>query len=214
MADTATNAMKARVGGLQLKLNDAIESHLAKSLSAGNGSVAGVGPLVLATTIASRTVNALVEGEMLDPLIAPELLLVYESSLGQDRTIGQCILQFLFSDEGKLAMAMQWLNSQAQLHVWEMAHRISPPRSFYRAHPDLAEACKLCGAVVLDAATPATLTTGSINPLTGDFLGSWIKSVLKHDPCETRPRFLFHVVVPPRHWPTIVRAHFNLDHGI
>src|SRR5260370_37589076 len=174
--------MKARVGGVYLKLNEALESRSAPSPNGVDLSVAGVGPLVLATTIASRTVTALVEGEMLDPLIAPELLLVYESSLGQDRAAGQCVLQFLFSAEGKLAMAMQWLNSQAQLHVWEMAHRISPPRSFYRTHPDLAEACKLCGAVVLDAATPATLTTGSINPFTGDFLGSWIKSDLKRDP--------------------------------
>jgi hypothetical protein len=214
MADTATNAMKARVGGLYLKLNEAIKSRSAPSPDAVDTSVAGVGPLVLATTIASRTVNALVEGEMLDPRIAPELLRVYESSLGQDRTIGQCILQFLFSDEGKLAMAMRWLNTQAQLHVWEMAHRISPPRAFYRAHPELAEACKVCGAVVLDAATPATLTTGSINPLIGDFLGRWVQSVLRNDPSESRPRFHFHVVVPPRYWSTIVRTHFNLDHGI
>ena len=206
--------MKTRVGGLHLKLNRPANAQLALPLPAREMPVAGVGPLVLATTIASCTVNALVEGEILDPLIAPELLRVYESNLGQDRTTGQCILQFLFSDEGRLSTAVRWLNSQAQLHVWEMAHRISPPRSFYKAHPDLVDGCKACGAVVLDAATPATLTTGSINPLTGDFLSRWIRSVLESDPSETRPRFLFHVVVPPRHWPGIVRAHFKIDHGI
>jgi hypothetical protein len=206
--------MKTRVGALHLKLNGPAESPLARSLPAGDISVAGVGPLVLATTIASRTVTALVEGEMLDPEIAPELLRIYGNNLGPDRATGQCILHFLFSDEGKLAMAVQWLNSQAQLHVWEMAHRISPPRSFYRAHPDVVEACKVCGAVVLDAATPSTLTTGSINPLSGDFLGRWIRSILEHAPSETRPRFLFHVVVPPRYWPAMVRAHFKIDNGI
>jgi hypothetical protein len=206
--------MKTRVGALHLKLNRPANAHLARALPAAEMPVEGLGPLVLATTIASTTVNALVEGEMLDPVIAPELLRVYESNLGQDRTTGQCILQFLFSDEGRLNMAMHWLNNHAQLHVWEMAHRISPPRSFYKAHPDLVEGCKACGAVVLDAATPATLTTGSINPLTGDFLSRWIRSVLESDPSETRPRFLFHVVVPPRHWSGIVRAHFKIDYGI
>src|ERR1700751_5782315 len=97
--------MKTRVGALHLKLNRPANAHVARPLPAPEMSVAGVGPLVLATTIASTTVNALVEGEMLDPVIAPELLRVYESNLGQDRTTGQCILQFLFSDEGKLNMA-------------------------------------------------------------------------------------------------------------
>lgn len=206
--------MKTRIGGLQLKLNESVASHLGRSPGAGNTSVAGAGPLVLATTIASRTMDALVAGEMLDPLIALELLRVYETKLGQDCAIGRCILQFLFSDEGELTAAARWLNRRAQLHVWEMAHRISPPRSFYRAHPELAEACQLCGVVVLDATTSATLTTGSVNPLAGEFLGCWIQSVLERDPSETRPRFHFHVVVPPRHWPTIAHAHFETDHGI
>jgi hypothetical protein len=206
--------MKPTVGALRLKLNESVESHLARSLRVGDTSAGGVGPLVLATAIASRTVNALVEGEMLDPVVAPELLRMYGSNLGQDRATGECILQFLFPDEGKLSMAVGWLNSQAQLHVWEMAHRISPPKSFYRAHPELVEACKVCGAVVLDAATPSTLTTGGINPLAGDFLRRWVQSVLEHDPSEARPRFLFHVVIPPSHWPAIVRAHFRIDHGV
>jgi hypothetical protein len=134
--------MKNKVEALHLKLNGSVESHLARSLRVGDTSVGGVGPLVLATAIASRTVNALVEGEMLDPVVAPELLRMYGSNLGQDRATGECILQFLFPDEGKLSMAVGWLNSQAQLHVWEMAHRISPPKSFYRAHPDLVEPVK------------------------------------------------------------------------
>jgi hypothetical protein len=203
-----------KVGTLHLKLNGSVESHVARSLRVGETTVGGVGPLVLATAIASRTVDALVESEMLDPVVAPELLRLYGSNLGDDRATGQSILHFLFPDEGKLSTAVRCLNSQAQLHVWEMAHRISPPKTFYRAHPEVIEAGKLCGVVVLDAATPATLTTGSVNPLDGDFLRRWVQSVLEHDPAETRPRFLFHVVVPPHHWAAIVRAHFRMDHGI
>jgi hypothetical protein len=206
--------MNTKVGALHLKLNGSVESHVARSLRVGETTVGGVGPLVLATAIASRTVDTLVESEMLDPVVAPELLRLYGSNLGDDRATGQSILHFLFPDEGKLSTAVRCLNSQAQLHVWEMAHRISPPKSFYRAHPELIEAGKLCGVVVLDAATPATLTTGSVNPLDGDFLRRWVQSVLEHDQAEARPRFLFHVVVPPHHWPAIVRAHFRMDHGI
>jgi hypothetical protein len=206
--------MKPTVGALRLRLNESVESHLAKSLRVGDTSVGGVGPLVLATAIASRTVDVLVEGELLDPAAASELLQNYGNNLGQDRATGECILQFLFPDEAKLSMAVRLLNRQAQLHVWEMAHRIGPPKSFYQAHPEFVEACKICGVVVLDAATPSTLTTGSINPLAGDFLRRWVRSVLEHDPSETRGRFLFHVVVPPHHWPAIVRAHFRINDGI
>jgi hypothetical protein len=206
--------MNTKVGALHLKLNGSVESHVARSLRVGETTLGGVGPLVLATAIASRTVDALVESEMLDPVVAPELLRVYGSNLGDDRATGQSILHFLFRDEGKLSTAVRCLNNQAQLHVWEMAHRISPPKSFYQAHPELIEAGKLCGVAVLDAATPATLTTGSINPLDGDFLRRWVQSVLEHDPAETRPRFLFHVVIPPHHWPAVVRAHFRMDHGV
>jgi hypothetical protein len=62
----------------------------------------------------------------------------------------------LFPDEGRLAMVLRWLNSQANLRVWEIAHRIPPPEFFYKAHPEILEACKLCGAVIFDAATPST----------------------------------------------------------
>ena len=109
-------------------------------------------------------------------------------------------------------MVLHWLNSQANLHVWEIAHRIPPPETFYKAHPEILEACKLCGAVILDASTPSTITTGSINPLAGDFLARWIQTELEYDPTETRPRFFFHVAIPPRLWPGIMRTHFRYDH--
>ena len=93
---------------------------------------------------------------MLDPASASDQLRNYESNLGKELNIGQCILRFLFPDEGRLAMVLRWLNSQASLHVWEIAHRIPPPEFFYKAHLEILEACKLCGAVIFDAATPST----------------------------------------------------------
>jgi hypothetical protein len=206
--------MKPTVGSLRLKLNESADSQFAKASRRHDLSMGKIGPRVLASTIASHTVNALVEGEMLDPATASDRLKEYAENLGNDRSTGECILRFLIPDEGRLSMAVRWLNSQTQLHVWDMAHRINPPKAFYKAHPELVEAFRLCGAVVLDAATPSTLTTGSINPLAGDFLSHWIQSLLEEDPSETRPRFLFHVVVPPRHWQSIIRAHFRIDHGI
>jgi len=51
------------------------------------------------------------------------------------------------------------------------------------------------------------LTTGSINPLAGNFLAHWIQSALEAE--ETRPRFFFHVLVPARHWNPMIRIHFG-----
>jgi hypothetical protein len=208
------NAMKTKVGALRLKLNEPVDAQLANALRAGASSVGKVGARVLATAIASQTVNALVQGEMLDPESATEKLQVYKDNLERELPSGHSILHFLLPDEGKLAMAAWWLNSQAQLHVWEMAHRIAPPKSFYREHPEILDACKLCGAVVLDAGTPSTLTTGSVNPVVGNFLAHWIQSALEVDSSETRPRFFFHVLVPARHWDSMIRTHFRTDYGI
>jgi len=207
------NGMKTKVGALRLKLNEPADSQIA-NVRAGAWSVGKVEPQVLATAIASHTVNVLVQGEMLDPESATEKLRVYKNNLCQELPSGQCILRFLLPDEGQLAMAACRLNSHAQLHVWEMAHRIAPPKSFYKGHPEILEACKLCGAVVLDAETPSTLTTASINPLTGNFLAHWIQSALEVDSSETRPRFFFHVLVPARHWDSMIRTHFRTDYGI
>jgi hypothetical protein len=204
--------MKTKVGALRLKLNEPVDSQLATAVEAEAWSVGKVGAQVLATAIASHTANALVQTEMVDPESATEKLPVYKNNLGQEAPSGRCILQFLLSDEEEWATAACRLNSHARLHVWEMAHRIAPPKSFYKAHPEILEACKLCGAVVLDAGTPSTLTTGSINPLAGDFLAHWIQSALEAE--ETRPRFFFHVLVPARHWDSMIRIHFGTDNGI
>jgi hypothetical protein len=202
------------VGTLRLKLNESAESQLAKSLRVSDATIGRVGPRMLAGLIASHTVNALVEGGQLDGGAASEVLRTYGSQLNQDQSAPSCILRFSMPEDEKLTVAVNWLNGHAHLPRWEIAHRIAPPKNLYRAHPEILEACKLCGAVVLDAATPSTITTGSINPLAGDFLANWIQSALDADPTETRPRFFFHVLVPPRHWDAIARTHFRTDHGI
>jgi hypothetical protein len=204
--------MKLNVGGIRLKLSTAADSRPAVELPPVEQQTGQVGARVLSKMIAAYTVKVLLEGEMLDPVAASDELLKYEIGLEQGTHVGQGILRSLFHDEGRLAMVLVWLNSQANLHVWEIAHRIPPPEVFYKAHPEILEACKLCGAVILDASTPSTITTGSINPLTGDFLARWIQTELEYDPTETRPRFFFHVAIPLLLWPGIMRTHFRLDH--
>jgi hypothetical protein len=206
--------MKLNVGGIRLKLSTAVDSRPVTPLPQPEQEAGLIGARVLAKSIASYTVKVLLEGEMLDPVSASDDLLKYGTELEKGLHLGQCIARFLFPDEGRLAMVLVWLNSQANLHVWEIAHRIAPPEAFYKAHPEILEACKLCGAVVLDASTPSTITTGSINPLAGDFLARWIQTELDYDPSETRPRFFFHVAIPPRLWPGIMRTHFRFDHGV
>jgi hypothetical protein len=206
--------MKLNVGGIRLKLGAAVDSHAVAEPPREQLETGHVAARVLAKTIAAHTIKVLLEGEMLDPASASNELLKYGIGLEKGLNIGQGILRFLFPDEGRLAMVLHWLNSQANLHVWEIAHRIPPPDAFYKAHPEILEACKLCGAVILDAATPSTITTGSINPLTGDFLAHWIQAELQYDAAETRPRFFFHVAIPPRLWPSIIRTHFRLDHVV
>jgi hypothetical protein len=206
--------MKLNVGGISLKLGATVDSQPASTVSRGEPEAGHAGAPALARTIAERTVKVLIEGEMLDPASASDALLKYGSNLDNGVNIGQCILRFLFPDDGRLAMVLGWLNSQANLHVWEIAHRISPPELFYKTHPEIYEACKLCGAVILDAVTPSTMTTGSINPLTGDFLARWIQTQLEYDPTETHPRFFFHVAIPPRHWSGIMRSHFGSEYAV
>jgi hypothetical protein len=206
--------MNPNVGGIRLKLSTAAKSRPVTPLPQAEQEAGHSGARALAKTIAAHTVKLLVDGEMLDPVSAADELVRYGASLEKGLLVGEGILRFLFPDEGRLAMVLVWLNSHTNLHVWEIAHRIPPPESFYKAHPEILEACKLCGAVILDASSPSTITTGSINPLTGEFLARWIQAELEYDPSETRPRFFFHVLIPPRLWPGITRSHFRFDHAV
>jgi hypothetical protein len=206
--------MKLNAGGIRLKLGTALDSQPQARVTGNEEEASQTQAPALAKAIAAHTVKVLLEGEMLDPVSAPEELLRYEAGLEDGLHIGRCILHFLFPDEGRLAMVLGWLNSQANLHVWEIAHRIPPPELFYKNHPAILEACKLCAAVILDASTPSTITTGSINPLTGEFLARWMQTQLEYDPAESHPRFFFHVAIPPRLWSGIMHSHFRLDHAI
>jgi hypothetical protein len=202
------------IAGIRLKLGSALDAQPTAHLPPYEIESGHLGARVLATTVAAYTVKVLLEGEMLDPASASEQLRNYGSRLEKELSLGQDILHFLFPDEGRLIMIIRWLNSRANLHVWQMANRIPPPEAFYKAHPRIFEACKFSRAVILDASTPATITTGSINPLTGAFLTCWIQTELESDSAETRPRFFFHVVIPPQLWPGIMHSHFRYENGV
>jgi hypothetical protein len=206
--------LKPTISGTRLKLGSALEAHPAAHLPPYEIESAHLEARVLATTVAAYTVKVLLEGEMLDPASASEQLRNYCSRLEKELTLGQGVLHYLFPDEGRLTLIVRWLNSRANLHVWQMANRIPPPEAFYKAHPQILEACKFSRAVILDASTQATITTGSINPLTGAFLASWIQTELETDPAETRPRFFFHVVIPPRLWTSVMHSHFRYENGL
>jgi hypothetical protein len=197
-----------------LRLRGGTDSGFASGVRSAEPAAGEIGPQELALAIASYTFEALVEANVLDPVADIEPYQVYCRDLGHEPSAGHGILHFLFPEDDRLEQVARQLNLEAHRHVWEIAHRITPPEGFYKAHPEIVEACKLCGAVILDAATQSTITTGSINPLAGDFLAHWIQAALARDPSETRPRFFFHVVVPPRHWPAIVRSHFRNEHAL
>src|ERR1700722_15442599 len=132
--------MKLNVGGIRLKLGTVVDSQPPVS-STQNGQEGGhVAARILAETIAGHTVKALLEGEMVDPVSASDELLNYGIGLGTGLHIGQCILRFLFPDDGRLTMVLGWLNTQANLHVWEMAHRIPAPELFFKVPPGIFEA--------------------------------------------------------------------------
>src|ERR1700760_3951846 len=113
--------MKLNTGGISLKLGATVDLQPATTIPRGEPEAGHAGAPALARTIAERTVEVLLEGEMLDPVSASDALLKYGSNLDNGLNIGQCILRFLFPDDGRLAMVLGWLNSQANLHVWEIA---------------------------------------------------------------------------------------------
>ena len=161
----------------------------------------------LAASIAAHTIKVLIEGKMLET----EQLENCQKSLSDGQHGGQCVLRLLFPEEEKLEQTLRWFDRRENRHIWGIAHRIPPPETFYKAHPRILAACKLCEAVILDASNPSTMTTGSVNPLSGDFLARWIQDELRSDLTELRPRFFSHVVIPLRLWPGIMRSHFRYN---
>jgi len=172
-----------------------------------DGSFASSDPKSLALRIASDTINQLIELRLL-AADASRHLAAYRTYLGQS-TESLSILHFVFPAESELAGVQKRLAATASAPVWEIAERIVPPAQFYKAYPAIADACRQSGSVILDAKTPATFTTASVNPVAGKSLATWIRSGLFQDTDDQPSPFCFHVTIPPQQWPSIVRTHFG-----
>jgi hypothetical protein len=185
-----------------------------RDLSVVDGSALSADAAGLAWEIARSTVAQLVAAGLMDQDEAMENLKSYRERISRPIASPECALTWLLPDEENLAVASRILNESAVLQTWDFAHRIPPPEVFYRANPEIAEGCKRCGVVVLDASTPATITTGSINPAAAEFFLAWLEAKLARETVESRRRFSSHVVIPARHWNSILRAHFPSSYGI
>jgi hypothetical protein len=173
-----------------------------------NGPFSSSDPRALAWRIASETVNQLIQFQVLAREATPKHLSAYRTYLTESPE-SLSILHFVFPLQTELLAAQRRLATFASISVWEIAERIVPAAQFYRAHPEIRDACRQCGAVILDATTPATFTTGSVNPLAGKNLATWIRSALSLDKADQRSPFCFHVAIPPQQWPSIARTHFG-----
>jgi hypothetical protein len=173
-----------------------------------DGAFACSNPQSLAWRIASDTVNQLIELGLLAADVASRHLAAYRAHLAQSNE-SLSILHFVFPAESELAGAQKRLAAAASAHVWEIAERILPPASFYKAYPAIADACRQTGSVILDAKTPATITTASVNPVAGKSLATWIRSRLSLGTDDQRSPFFFHVTIPPQQWASIARTHFG-----
>ncbi|HTD14007.1 MAG TPA: hypothetical protein VK673_02455 [Chthoniobacterales bacterium] len=192
------NALRLRLSG---------RGHLGLNGTVGQTDAAG-----LAWEIAQNTASQLIGAGLLDRGEAMKQMDAYGNRITRETAAGECVLSHLFPEEALLDQAVQALNQAALLQVWEFAHRIAPPDAFYRANPEIGEACRRCGVVILDASTPATVTSGSINPVAGDLFTAWLQAKLSGDG-DNRRRFSFHVVIPPRLWTSILRTHFPKTYG-
>ncbi|MBV8223604.1 MAG: hypothetical protein JO232_00270 [Verrucomicrobia bacterium] len=197
------------VNSLRLKIGDPEKGDTSRA----NGSVAPADARSLAWEIAQPTVTQLLAEGLLDRDEALKLLKSYREQIGRPSAAAECLLTYLFSDEVSICRAAQALNKSAHLQTWEFAHRIAPPEAFYRSNAEVCEACRCCGVVVLDVSTPATITTGSLNPVAAEFFLSWLEAKLGGQAGEAKRRFLFHVAIPPRHWTSILRTHFPKNYG-
>ena len=193
------NALRLRLSG---------RGHLGSNGTVGQTDAAG-----LAWEIAQNTASQLIAAGLLDRGEAMKQMDVYGNRITRGTAAGECVLLHLFPEEALLDQAVQVLNQAALLQVWEFAHRIAPPDAFYRANPEIGEACRCCGVVILDASTPATITSGSVNPVAGDLFTGWLQAKFCGDGTDNRRRFSFHVVVPARHWTSILRTHFARTYG-
>jgi hypothetical protein len=173
-----------------------------------DGSFASSDPQSLALRIASETIHQLIELQLVPADAAPKLLAAYRKHL-EESSKSLSILPFVFPAESELTGVQKRLAATVSAPVWEIAERILPPAQFYKAYPAIADACRQTGSVILDAKTPATITTASVNPVAGKSLATWIRSGLFQDTNDQPSPFCFHVTIPPQQWPSIVRTHFG-----
>jgi hypothetical protein len=173
-----------------------------------DGSFASSDPQSVAWRIASDTINQLIELQLVAAGAAPRLLAGYRKHL-KEPSQSLSILHFVFPAESELAGVQKRLAATVSAPVWEIAERILPPAQFYKAYPTIGDACRQSGSVILDAKAPATVTTGSVNPVAGKSLAAWIRSGLSLGTDDQRSPFCFHVTIPPQQWASIVRTHFG-----
>jgi hypothetical protein len=164
----------------------------------------------LAWRIALDTINQLIELQLVAPDAAPGMLATYRNHL--DESVERfSFLPFVFPQQSELAGCQKRLAGRVAVPVWEIVEKILPPTQFYKAHPGITEACRQCGAVILDATALATITTASVNPLAGKGLAAWIRSTLSSERGEEWSPFCFHVAIPFRQWPSVARTHFGAE---
>jgi len=164
----------------------------------------------LALRIASDTISELSELGLLPVDSATRHLSAYRDHLEQSRE-SLSILHFVFPLESQLAAVQKRFAASFSAPVWEIAKRILPPAQFYKAYPEIAEACRLSGSVILDSTIPATVTTASVNPAAGKNLAALIRSGPSLAADDQRSPFCFHVTIPAPQWSAIARIHFGGD---
>ncbi|MBW0000343.1 MAG: hypothetical protein JO015_14680 [Verrucomicrobia bacterium] len=205
--------MKTDVFRLRLNGSGAGEEHSGafRGSSAWNqalryGAWGGLTPLLLAQKLAEVTNDVLVELGVLDQTDAREKLREFRADADALSLQGKTALHVVL-DEAKLATGVRALQRLVNAHAWGVTPRIPPPEAFYRSYCEVRTVCRLTGSAIIDASSPCTLTTASLNPLAGEIVGAWLDHYFTQHRREPRHRFYSHVALTPAQWPAIFRAH-------
>jgi hypothetical protein len=198
----------------RLRLSGASDEHGAfRGSSAWNqalryGAWGGLTPLLLAQKLAEVTNNVLVELGELDQPEGRRKLRDFWAEAEALSLQGKTCLHVALG-EAKLAAGVRSLQRLVNAHVWGVTPRIPPPDAFYRSYPEVKPVCRLTGTVIVDASTPCTLTTASLNPLAGEIVAAWLDTYFTKTRREPRHRFYSHVALTPAQWPGVLRSHFE-----
>lgn len=197
----------------RLKLNGAREEHggAFRGSPAWNqalrfGAWGGLAPLLLAQKFAEVTDDVLVELGELDQFEGRQKLRDFQANAEALSSQGKTSLHVSLG-EARLASGVRALQRLVNAHVWGVTPRILPPEAFYRSYPDVKLVCRLTGTVIIDASTACTLTTASLNPLSGEIVAAWLDAYFSQSLREPRHRFYSHVALTPAQWPGVFRAH-------